>query len=173
MQENPGSNIDVLRNLSIFGALSPETMVFLREQCEEVSVRAGKDFFVQGEIGDSVFVLLEGRVAVLRTLDGECMVLAELGKGVCFGEMALVAISPRNATVRALEDCAALRLRNLSLLDLYQRDLEQFTLVQMNLGREVARRLAEADQTLFEYARRCGETVKDSELLSRAADTLK
>jgi CRP-like cAMP-binding protein len=173
MTEHPAHDIDVLRNLSIFGALARETIVFLRDRCEEVTVAAGEDFFVQGEMGDSVFVLRKGRVAVLRTLDDECMVLAELDSGFCFGEMALVAISPRNATVRALEDCTALRLRNLSLLDLYEHDLEQFTLVQMNLGREVARRLAVADQSLFDYAKRCGETVKDSDLLSRVADTLK
>jgi CRP/FNR family transcriptional regulator, cyclic AMP receptor protein len=173
MSENPAPDIEVFRNLSIFGALTEETILFLRERCEAVAVAAGADFFVQGEMGDSVFVLRTGRVSVLRRLDEECMVLAELGEGFCFGEMALVAISPRTATVRALEDCTALRLRNLSLLELYKHDLEQFTLVQMNLGREVARRLAVANHTLFDYARRCGETTRDAELLSKAADTLK
>ena len=35
------------------------------------------------------------------------------------------------------------------MLELYQHDLEQFTLLQMNLGREVSRRLREADERLF------------------------
>lgn len=166
-------DVEMLRNLSIFGALSEDAIGFLRDRCESVEIEAGADFFVQGEMGDAVFIVSTGRAAVLRAFEDECLLLAELGPGCCFGEMALVAISPRNATVRALTDCVALRLRNLALLQLYQHDLEQFTLVQMNLGREVARRLAVADQSLFEYARRCGETVRDSEFLARAAGTLK
>lgn len=162
-----------LRRLSIFGALSDAAIEFLRQRCEHVTVDAGADFFAQGEIGDSVYVLRSGQVSIVRCLEGEGLVLAELEPGHCFGEMALVAITPRNATARALQDCTALRLRNMALLELYQHDLEQFTLMQMNLGREVARRLATANCSMFEYARRLGETGREADLLARAAETLK
>jgi CRP-like cAMP-binding protein len=166
-------DMEALAKLPIFGALTPDTIRFLRERCEEVRLGAGEDFFTQGETGDSLFVLREGRVGVLRTVEGRDLVLAELGAGTCFGEMALVAISPRCATVRALEDCRALKLTNLALLDLYHHDLEQFTLLQMNLGREMARRLAAADEALFERARSLGRATLDDPLLARAAATLK
>ena len=151
-------NVQALCKLSIFGALKRETIEFLADLCEEVTVPEGENFFNQDETGDSVFVLLQGQVAVVRTRGADRLVLAELEAGACFGETALIAISPRCASVRALEDCTALRLRNRSILRLYEHDLEQFTLLQMNLGREVARRLVLADKSLFEYARRLGET---------------
>lgn len=173
MTDDSENAVDALGRLPIFGALSHETITFLRRRCEEVTVHHGETFFEQGHTGDSVYVLMRGRVAVVRELEGEEFVLAEFGPGHCFGEVALVAISPRTATVRALEESHALRLRSPALFELYEHDLEQFTLLQMNLGREIARRLAQADETLFAYARRCGETTIDHALLSRAADTVK
>jgi CRP-like cAMP-binding protein len=95
-----------------------------------------------------------------------------LDPGACFGEIALIGICPRTATVRAIEECSALRLSNRVLLQLYERDLEQFAMVQMNLGREVARRLSDLDDLLVEIAaaddarrevllqRRLGQTLK-------------
>ena len=172
MDDPHHEDVDALKQLSIFGALKPSTIEFLLERCERVTVRDGGVFFVQGQTGDSVFVLRRGRVAVVRGPADEGIVLAELDAGACFGEVALVAISPRTATVRALVECEALRLRSAALLDLYAHDLEQFTLLQMNLGREVARRLAQADEALFEYARRCGETRREP-VRERAARTVK
>jgi CRP/FNR family cyclic AMP-dependent transcriptional regulator len=143
---------DLLRSVSIFGALSDETLEFLGDRLNPVTVRAGEAFFSEGEIGDAVYVLEEGRADVVKSRDGRSMVLASLKPGACFGEVALVAISPRNASVRAVTDCRALRLLNRVLLELYEHDLEQFTLVQMNLGREIARRLNETSELLFEHS---------------------
>jgi CRP-like cAMP-binding protein len=170
--DTDGEDFDVLARLALFGALTDETIEFLLARCETVAVPAGECFFAQDQIGDAVFVLRSGRAEVVHTTDGHSLVLAELGPGRCFGEMALMAISPRCATVRALEDCSALRLRNMAILELYRRDPEQFTLLQMNLGREVARRLTVANDTLFEHARRSGDTTPGHPLLARAASML-
>ena len=56
---------------------------------------------------------------------------------------------PRSASIRALADCSAIELTPDDLLRLYEHDLEQFTLVQMNIGREVCRRLRATDELLF------------------------
>lgn len=173
MTDHTTDDVAVLRGLSIFGALKAETIEFLRDQCDRVTLKRGEHFFRQGQTGDSVFVLRSGRVAIVRELEEQHVVLAELTAGQCFGEVALVAISPRTATVSAVEETTALRLRCQSLMKLAQRDLEQFTILQMNLGREVARRLARADAALFEYARRCGETDPDAPHLAHSAKNLK
>jgi len=141
---------EVLARISIFGALSKETLEFLHERLEPVAASAGEYFFREKDLGDCVFVLVEGRAAVIKTRGGRDCVLATFEPGACFGEMALLAISPRSAGVRAVTDCRAVRLRNRALYELYKRDLEQFTLLQMNLGREVARRLNETTDLLLE-----------------------
>lgn len=139
-----------LSRVAIFGALSPSALELLESRMERVEVPAGGVFFSEDELGDSLYLLDSGRVAVERSRGGVSVVLAELGAGECFGEMALVAIMPRSATIRAVERSCARRLRSRDLHALLQRDAEQFTLLQMNLGREIARRLRSADDLLLD-----------------------
>lgn len=51
----------------------------------------------------------------------------------------------------AVEDVLAFKIGASSLLELYRHNLEQFTLLQMNLGREVSRRLRDADERMFRW----------------------
>lgn len=163
-----------LSSVPIFGALSAATMDFLRARADVATVARGGRFFSEGELGDCLYVLEEGRVAIERSRDGFSALLAELKPGDCFGEMALVAITPRCASARALADCRALRLPNRALLELAREDLEQFALLQMNLGREIARRLRIADDLLFEHLRREREAGRDdAALAARFGDALK
>ncbi len=76
--------------------------------------------------------------------------LRTLEQGDCFGEMALMDMKSRSASVLALEACSAIELSAGCLFELYEHDLEQFTLIQMNMGREVSRRLRETDDHLFD-----------------------
>jgi CRP-like cAMP-binding protein len=69
-------------------------------------LEAGSVVFAQGDAGDLMYIILEGRVAVSRQEGaregGRLTVLAELGRGDFFGEMALVSGNPRMASVTAL-----------------------------------------------------------------------
>jgi CRP-like cAMP-binding protein len=163
-----------LTDVPIFGGLSAQAVGFLLKRAETIEVAPGDNFFTEGELGSCLFVLDRGRVAIERCRGDLCLALAELGPGDCFGEMALVAITPRCATARALEACRALRLANTALLELASEDIEQFALLQMNLGREIARRLRITDDLLFEQLCREREAGRDGgEIASRFAATLK
>ena len=98
----------------------------------------------------SFYVLEQGRVRVQRGHDEQQIVLAELGAGDCFGEMAIIECANRSASIVAVESCTALRVPLAALEHVMDRDYEQFTLIQMNLARELSRRLREADRQLFE-----------------------
>jgi Cyclic nucleotide-binding domain len=64
---------------------------------------AGETIFRQGDPGDCMYAVIEGEVEVVREEPGtEPKVIARLGPGQYFGEMALVSAGPRMATVRAL-----------------------------------------------------------------------
>ena len=146
------TRIELLQAMPIFGAIREDVLVFLIEQAKIVRVPAGGCFFREGDEPGGMFVLEAGRVAVSKDWQGRHCELHELGRGDCFGEMALMDLGSRSATVRALEDCSAIELLPDHLLSLYDRDLEQFALIQMNMGREVCRRLRAADQQLFAAA---------------------
>jgi len=62
---------------------------------------ANEVIFREGDRGDSLYVVVDGEVEVSRSLPGqEAVTLARLGRGDCFGEIALVKEAPRSATVR-------------------------------------------------------------------------
>jgi CRP/FNR family cyclic AMP-dependent transcriptional regulator len=92
-----------------------------------------------------LFIVKEGKVLVLKN---EHIKLQYLARGDCFGEMALIDLNPRSASVVAVEDCIALEISHQALYVLYENYLEQFVLIQMNLAREVSRRLRALDERL-------------------------
>src|SRR6516225_7948075 len=61
----------------------------------------GDIIFRQGDLGDSVYVIEDGECDALRDQNGEEQLLATLGRGEYFGEMALLSDRTRNATIRA------------------------------------------------------------------------
>jgi small-conductance mechanosensitive channel len=92
----------------------------LRLLVPTVSVRqfgAGEMLVRIGEPGESMFIVRGGRAEVLgQTADGQVRHLAEIGRGVITGEMALMTGEPRNASVRAITD-----------LEVIEMDREGFT----------------------------------------------
>ena len=71
----------------------------------------GEVIFSQGDMGDRLYVVVEGEVEVVKEDSGkEPIKLAHLGAGDCFGEMALVSDNPRMATVRSCSSVNVLTL---------------------------------------------------------------
>ena len=144
------SSIELLQAMPVFGGVREEILTFLLGLSSEVEVAAGEFFFHQDDAAQSMFVLEAGQAAVVKSWKGHQYLLSQLGKGDCFGEMSLMDMRQRSASVIAVEDCQAIELSWASLYALYQRDLEQFVVIQMNIGREVSRRLRDADERLFQ-----------------------
>jgi CRP-like cAMP-binding protein len=143
------SRIALLQRMPIFGAIGQQSLEFLVGQAGTAQVGAGDSFFREGEVGDTMYVLESGRAEVIRSWQGRELRLHALGPGDCFGEMALLDLSPRSASVRALEPSSAMRISAADLYALFERDAEQFALIQMNLAREMSRRLRRTDEQLF------------------------
>jgi len=147
---HPGP-IELLQRMPIFGAIREDTLRVLLQQAGTVAVPAGAYFFRESDAASSMFVLESGAVSVLKLWQGDEHLLHQLGAGDCLGEMALMDLQPRSASVRANTDCVAIELATADLMRLYEHDVEQFALIQMNIGREVCRRLRATDELLFRF----------------------
>ena len=147
MQEVP--RIELLQRMPIFGGIRADILHFLLGLCPVVAVAMEQFFFREHDQADSMFVLETGKAAVLKSWQGQDYFLRTLKQGDCFGEMAVMDLCPRSASVRAIVDCTAIHISAASLYQVYSQDLKQFALIQMNMGREVCRRLREADNQLF------------------------
>lgn len=145
----PDSRIAALQEMPIFGGLRSDVLAALVADARQVDMPKDGFFFHQDDDAHSLFVLEAGEVAVLRRWEGQHLVLGHLREGDCFGEMALIDLFPRSASVQAVEACNALELATASFQRLAESDLEQFALLQMNIARELSRRLRVADDRFF------------------------
>lgn len=95
-----------LKSIDLFAALPGEDLAQIATICDEVSFDAGEPIFREGETGDALYLVLEGKVRVIKG-DRE---LAQLGERQCVGEMAILDSEPRSATVEAVTDSVLLKL---------------------------------------------------------------
>jgi len=153
--------IDALQRMPIFGGIRPDILEFLVDAGEMTATSAGTYFFHENDEATAMYVLETGEVSVLKSWNDQQYEIGRMGPGDCFGEMALIDLFPRSASVIAVQDCTAIALTTESVYRLYEKDLEQFTLIQMNIGRELSRRLRVADVRLFSF--RMGEPFSETE----------
>lgn len=92
----------LLSQCSLLRHLSAERIEPLLDRVQERNAPAGEVVFRAGDPGDALYIVARGIVAVLNDKSGE--VMAELGNGQAFGEMALLSRGTRTATVRAKTD---------------------------------------------------------------------
>ena len=140
---------ELLQRMALFGGIRADILQFLLAFCPVVAVPRNEFFFHQGEEGDALFVLESGEAAVLKSWGGQNRLVQTLSVGDCFGEMAVMDHCHRSASVQAVDDCTAIRISSGDLYRVYGHDLKQFAMIQMNMGREVSRRLREANDRLF------------------------
>ena len=133
-----------------FGGISKSTVERIISLSIHRTISKGNLFFKENDQANSMYVLLSGSVEVYKTWQSTQYTITTLHQGDCFGEMSVIDHCERSATVKALEDCEILEIGMESFAAIYQEDLKQYTMLQMNIGREVSRRLREANKLLFE-----------------------
>ena len=95
----------------LFAALDAEAAAALRASLQETDVPKGDVLFHEGEPGDRMYVVIDGKVKLGQTsTDGRENLLAVLGPGEMFGELSLFDPGPRTSTATALTDAVVLGL---------------------------------------------------------------
>lgn len=102
--------LELLLENPLFAKVPPANVRRMLDRLESLAVVAGQTLIRQGDVGDGCFFLKAGRAEVVRDAESGRQLVAELEVGACFGEEALLADRPRNATVTMLEDGVVLRL---------------------------------------------------------------
>lgn len=100
-----------LRTHPIFGFLTAEDIDEIVRESPLVLFASSEHLISQGAPGESMLLIVQGRVKVTLTRNGHSTELAQLGAGDCVGEMALLTGEPRNATVIAVTEVEAVEIR--------------------------------------------------------------
>ena len=130
-----------LQRYALFGGLLPEQIEQILPHVIEESYKAGEDIITEGAPNGKIHFILEGRVAVIK----QGITLSEFGKGDTFGEMEVLDVMPSAATIKALDDTRAIFISNRALREIYKNDVHSFSLIIMNLARDLSRRLRRMD----------------------------
>ncbi len=136
---------DFLASVPMFSGLQRDELLKFAELTRERTYPKGSVILFQGDPGDSLYVLRQGRAkVVLIGEDGREVILGVLEPGAHFGELALIDDQPRSAHVIAMEDSQLLILRR----EDFRRRVEANPSVAWALLTELSRRLRRADQKI-------------------------
>ncbi|MBI3224023.1 MAG: Crp/Fnr family transcriptional regulator [Mycolicibacterium cosmeticum] len=102
---------EVLARSGIFQGVAPDAATALIAQLQQVSFPRGHTVFVEGEPGDRLYIILEGKVKIgRRTADGRESLITVMGPADMFGELALFDPGPRTSTVTTLTEVKAVTM---------------------------------------------------------------
>jgi CRP/FNR family transcriptional regulator, cyclic AMP receptor protein len=160
-----------LVGIPLFRGLTEAEAARIVEIAEETSVKEGELIFFEGDPGDALFALLDGRVDVLKKdRTGENQQLAKLGKGAVLGEMSLIGGNThRSATARAATDVRLLRISASRFGRLLRTDDVAALKVVLHLAEVMSRRLFLMDEKLvdtLDKARKRQELMDFQQILS-------
>ena len=150
------SLIRFLQSHALFGGIPDESMPAILAKLRRESHTTGEVIVREGDRPDRMHFILSGSAEVFIDAtpdvpdDGEFEALRVLRPGDTFGEMGLIDTQPRAASVRALEPIETLSLSGPDLNRLYKEDAHVFTMIVLNLARELSRRLRVTNRRLAE-----------------------
>lgn len=111
MTGQPEPSVEALKKVPFFARLSNEEVRDLAERLVPRRFGSGQVIFHLGDPGGLLYIIIEGKVKISNsTPDGQEALLAILGAGDFFGELALLDDAPRSATAEALQPTEAMTL---------------------------------------------------------------
>jgi len=133
-----------LKSIPVLEGMKDEDLKALSELVKEHKTPAGEDLITEGETGSEMYILIEGKVDVIKkTIFGDPFVVASMDAGMhcVFGEIAMIDNDKRSATVRATSDCVTLSI-NRKNFDKFCDDrpecgVKLLRLISMNLARNI------------------------------------
>ncbi len=129
-----------------FGGLPDPSLDLLISMLVECRFDAGATVVAEDEPGRSMFIVKSGRLAVSKRSDaGSVIPISVLEPGDFFGEMTLIEMQNRSATVVAESPTVLYELTAQKLYACYKADIHAYVIVLQNINRELCRRLRRAD----------------------------
>jgi CRP-like cAMP-binding protein len=142
-----------LATTPFFGGLFGASLDLLVSMLVERRFDVGATVVAEGEPGRSMFIVHSGELVVSKLGDLGCVIrIAGLKPGDFFGEMTLIEMQNRSATVLAESPTVLYELTARNLYTYYKADIHGYVMVVQNINRELCRRLRRIDNRMTELA---------------------
>jgi CRP/FNR family cyclic AMP-dependent transcriptional regulator len=136
-----------------FGGLPEASLDLLISMLVERRFDAGAAVVAEGEPGSSMYIVQSGELVVSKLgAAGHVIRMTALGPGDFFGEMTLIEMQNRSATVVAESPTVVYELTTRNLYAFYKADIYAYVMVVQNINRELCRRLRRANNRIAELA---------------------
>lgn len=139
----------ILKSLSMFAETPDEALAELADLLHEELAQPGDVIVREGEPGDSLYIVVDGKVEVVD----DNRILNQLGARTVFGELSMLDSSPRTATIRALEETSLLRLDQTSFYEI----MSDYVEVAMGTIQLLTRNLRARTGDVLELSRMLGQ----------------
>jgi CRP-like cAMP-binding protein len=138
-------DLDFLSSVSIFSDLSDSELINIQSLCKTRKYPKNSMIILEEEMGDVVFIVMIGTIKITRVNDeGKEVILAMLGSGEVFGEMAILDGESRSANALAQENSEVVTINREDFLNIIKTNNK----VAINLMTEFAIRLRKSDQQI-------------------------
>ena len=108
-----------ISQVPLFGGLDEAQQVSLQQKMGHTTLRRGETLFDEGDLGDRLYIVTEGKVKLGHTSnDGRESLLAVLGPGEIIGELTLFDPGPRSTTATAVSPASLLHLEHEDLMEI-------------------------------------------------------
>ena len=146
-------NKNLLFKASIFSGLTTEQLSGVLDAAEEVSFLKGDVIMTEGEEGGELFVVIEGKVQIEKNAgkDFTIKIAQAEHRGMMLGEMSLVDMKPRSATVKADSDLKMVSISKESLAEIFDNDPKVLATISLNIARALSDRLRHSNNMLTEF----------------------
>ena len=140
---------EVLQKSRLFENILPDELEMLSELSQMKDFKADEVIFNEGDVGNSLFVIVSGEIDVLRKgADGKLKAIAMMKEPEFFGEMSLIDKELRSATIRSKTDTKLLILTNENLHSFAKVFRNGFAMIVINIARVLSLRLRETNAKL-------------------------
>lgn len=134
-----------------FGGLSDASLDLLISMLVERRFDDGAAVVAEGEPGRSMFIVHAGELVVSKLgKTSDVIRMSSLAPGDFFGEMTLIEMQNRSATVVAQSPTMLYELTAQKLYACYKTDIHAYVMIMQNINRELCRRLRRADNRIAE-----------------------
>ncbi len=149
--EDMKSMLPILSDIAMLGGVTETQFDKIFRRLETGTFKEGEYIFQKGDEPSHIYIVSKGKIG-LMIVDKQINLLKKfLLPGECFGVASMMAMRIHTSTAIALEDSEVMVLSRGALWQLRHEDVELFSLLMMNIARELARRLKLTDDILLQY----------------------
>ncbi len=134
---------EYLAEITIFRGLSPSELALVCSLLNRATYEANEIIANQGDEAQLLYIVETGEceISIQNGSHTKPQIIATFGPTDCLGEMALIDIQRRSATIKALVPTSLLTFSNQSFLSIYDSNPATYALILNNICREISRRL--------------------------------